>query len=105
MAMSMWARQARPGQPGSGAAGTAPSAVRRSRAYCAGARCAPIEFVTIGEGQARIMLLGNAERRWASTVFIGIKTYKRICAPLTLHDPPYDIFIYHVKKLKYHELL
>ena len=76
-AMSMWARPG-PGQPGSGGAGTAPSPVRRSRAYCAGARCVPppLEFVTIGEGQARIMLLGNAERRWASNGLIGIKTYK-----------------------------
>jgi len=39
-AMSMWARPG-PGQPGSGGAGTAPSPVRRSRAYCAGARCVP----------------------------------------------------------------
>jgi hypothetical protein len=52
MAMSMWAPAARPAR-GSGGGGTD----RRSRAYCARVPPPlPVEFVTIGEGQARIML-------------------------------------------------
>jgi hypothetical protein len=53
-------------------------------------RCAPPEFVTIGEGQARVMVLGDAERWWASTGFIHQPQNLQIHMCLCMI--PFDLF-------------